>query len=121
MDYSTVTLKIDEVKEYTPVVEEEEEETNWQRMTRGFMESVESVWNGAINLGIAFVINLPYFVIWAIVITVIVLIVKKVKKGKKKSVDAANAGETLTDELDVKAKLEKTVKAKEEKKENERT
>ncbi|MBR4732319.1 MAG: DUF4349 domain-containing protein [Lachnospiraceae bacterium] len=123
VDYSTVTLRIDEVKEYTPVVEEVEEETNWQRMTRGFMESVESVWNGAINLGIAFVINLPYFVIWAIVILVIVLIVKKVKKGKnKKSANASDAGETVADEHDVKAKLEKAMKAKaekqEEKKEN---
>ncbi len=118
VDYSTVTLRIDEVKEYTPVVEEVEEETNWQRMTRGFMESVESVWNGAINLGIAFVINLPYFVIWAIVITVIVLIVKKVKKGKnKKSNNSSDAGEAPADEFDVKANLDKVATKKEEKKE----
>ncbi|MCR5460206.1 MAG: DUF4349 domain-containing protein [Acetatifactor sp.] len=123
VDYSTVTLRIDEVKEYTPVVEEVEEETNWQRMTRGFMESVESVWNGAINLGVAFVINLPYFVIWAIVILVIVLIVRKVKKGKhKKSKNSSDAGEAASDEFDVKVSLDKAMKKKaekeEEKKEN---
>lgn len=81
VDYSTVNLRIEEVVVYTPVTVEEK--TVWQRMTEGFLESLESVGDGFVEFGVWFVVNIPYLVIWAVVITVIVLIIKKLRKGKK--------------------------------------
>ena len=83
VDYSTVNLQITEVEVYTPV--EEKKETNWERMTNGFVESLIDVRDGFINFGIWFVVHIPYLLIWAVVITVILLIIKKLrKKGKGK-------------------------------------
>ena len=81
VDYSTVTLRVDEVEIYTPV--EEKKETNWERMSRGFLESIEDVKDGAVNFVIWVVVNLPYLVIWAIVITIAIFVIKKNLKKKK--------------------------------------
>ena len=81
VDYSTVNLQITEVEVYTPV--EEKKETNWERMTNGFVESLVDVKDDFVNFGIWFVVHLPYLVIWAIVITVIVVIIKKIRKKNK--------------------------------------
>lgn len=83
VDYSTVTLSINEVKELTPV----EEETAWQRMKNGFAESVESVADGFKEFVIWFVIHIPQLILWAAVIAIIVLIRRAYKKkhpGKNK-------------------------------------
>ena len=82
VDYSTVYLRIDEVKVYTVV--EEEEETVWERMTHGFMDSLEDVKDGFVNFGVWFVVNIPYLIIWAIVITVICLVLRKLLRGKRR-------------------------------------
>ena len=106
VDYSTVSLRVDEVVVYTKV--EEEEETPWQRMTNGFMESLISVKDGFVEFGIWFVVNIPYLVIWAIVITIGVSIFKRIRHGKsnpggKKSrkqrgnAQGAETEQTLTD------------------------
>lgn len=80
VDYSTVYLYIDEVEVYTPV----EEETAWERISAGFMDSLKNIGIGIKEAAIWFVIHIPYLVIWAIVITVIVLILKKLKKRTKR-------------------------------------
>lgn len=80
VDYSTVYLYIDEVEVYTPV----EEETIWERVSTGFMESLKSIGEGIKEAVIWFVIHIPYLVIWAIVILVIVMILKKIKKRTKR-------------------------------------
>ena len=83
VDYSTVTLRIDEVEVYTPV--EEKKESDFDRMINGFVESVIDVKDGIVNFFIWIVIHLPYLVIWGIVITVIVILCKKFfKKSKAK-------------------------------------
>ena len=69
VDYSTVYLYIDEVEVYTPV----EEETTWERISAGFMDSLKSIGEGIKEAAIWFVIHIPYLVIWAIVIVIIVL------------------------------------------------
>lgn len=80
VDYSTVYLYIDEVEVYTPV----EEETTWERISAGFMDSLKSIGEGIKEAAIWFVIHIPYLVIWAIVIVIIVLILKKIKKRTKR-------------------------------------
>ena len=77
---STVYLYIDEVEVYTPV----EEETTWERISAGFMDSLKSIGEGIKEAAIWFVIHIPYLVIWAIVIVIIVLILKKIRKRTKR-------------------------------------
>ena len=83
VDYATIHLNISEVREYTVV---EEPETVWERISTGFMESLESVGDFFVELFVFFAANLPVLLIWAVVITgVIVLIRIGVKRKKKKS------------------------------------
>ena len=99
VDYSTVTLRIDEVEVYTPT-EEPKKETRLEKMVNGFVESVQNVCNGLIDFGIWIVIHLPYLVLWGIVITVIVLVIKKcakkdMKKRQKKAEEMAAAAQSV--------------------------
>lgn len=84
VNYSTVHLSINEVLELTPVVEE----TPWQRISGGFVDSLKNVGHGLVEFVIWFIVSIPYFVIWGVVITIIVFIIKGLKKifksGKKK-------------------------------------
>ena len=80
VDYSTVYLYINEVEAYTPV----EEETAWERISTGFVDSLKSIGEGIKEAAIWFVIHIPYLVIWAIVIVIIILILKKIKKRTKR-------------------------------------
>ena len=74
--YSTVYLYIDEVQELTPV----KEETVWERITGGFAESIDDIVYDITEAFIWFVVNIPYLLIWAVVIIVVVLVLKKIKK-----------------------------------------
>ena len=80
VDYSTVRIRVDEVKVYTPV--EEEELSTWQKMSQGFMESIYNLRDGAVRFSIWFVVKLPYIVIWTAVLTAAFLFIKK-HRGKK--------------------------------------
>lgn len=84
VDYSTVDLDITEVKELTPVAEL----TVWEEISTGFGESLRDIGDGAVDFGVWFVVNLPYFVIWAAVIAAAVLVIKKLRKNKKSKREA---------------------------------
>ncbi len=82
IDYSTVYLYIDEVERYTPT----EEVTTGERIRTGFMDSMKGVGKGFSNFGIWFVINLPYLIVWAVIIVIIILVVRLIiKKAAKRS------------------------------------
>lgn len=83
VSYGTVHLRIDEVKEFTVV--EEEEPTLWQRIGNGFVSSVKNVGKILEGLLVFFVAALPYLVIPAIIVTVILLLVRRADKKKKKT------------------------------------
>lgn len=91
--YSTVYLYIDEVKELTPVAEE----TVLERITGGFGDTIDDIVYDVTEAFIWFVVNIPYLLIWAIVIIVVVLVLKRMKKNtiqlKKKKSDAVTAKE----------------------------
>lgn len=80
IDYSTVYLSIDEVEQYTPT----ETTTVWQRISSGFMDSLQGVGRGLSNFAIWFVIHLPYIVVWVIIIIVVLLIIRAVRRGMSK-------------------------------------
>lgn len=95
VQYSTVYLNISEVKELTPV--EIEEETAWQRISEGFMNSLRSIGHGFAELGIWFLIHIPQLIIWAAVIAVIVLLVKRRRKKKAAKKAAREAERAVRD------------------------
>lgn len=84
VSYSTVYLYITEVTRYTPV----QEQTPWEKIATGFMDSVFDIGDGLVNFGIDCVINLPYLMLWAVVLLIVFIIIrfiiKQVKKAREK-------------------------------------
>ena len=83
IDYATIHLTIDEVKEYTPVVEED---TFWQRITTGFKRSIKNIGRDVTDFAVWVIVNSPYLLLWAVVgVVLIVLLRKRIPRRKKKS------------------------------------
>lgn len=83
VDYGTVYLELNEVKEYTDVTEPE---TVWQRIGKGFMQSLEDLGDFFTELFVFIVVGIPYFVILAVVIVIVVLLFKRRRKKAKKPI-----------------------------------
>jgi len=81
VDYATVHLDINEVREYTVV----EEQTVWQRIATGFVDSLKDVGDGIVNFLVWLIVNLPHLIIWGAVITGCVFLIRFLakKRGKK--------------------------------------
>ena len=77
--YATIHLSVTEVKEYTPIVEEEP--TVWQRISTGFARTTKNIREDLADFFVWVVVNSPYLVFWGIVITCVVLILRK-RRGK---------------------------------------
>ncbi|MCR5603647.1 MAG: DUF4349 domain-containing protein [Lachnospiraceae bacterium] len=80
--YSTVTMNITQVIEYTPVVVEEK--TRLERMRDGFISNCKRVWNGLLDFSVGLVVALPVLLVWVAVIAVIVIIIRLIIKGFRK-------------------------------------
>ena len=78
VSYGTVTLTLTEVKEYTVV--EPEPETIWQRIGKGFMNSLKGIGTFFQELFVFVIVAFPYLVLIGGIIVVVVLIAKKRKK-----------------------------------------
>ena len=87
--YSTVHIYIDEVKELTPVVEQ----TAGERIAEGFAESLRDIGEGFKEFFIGFVINIPYIILWAVILSVIAFagfkIVKAIDKRSVRKMEEA--------------------------------
>lgn len=89
VDYSTVYLEISEVQELTPV----EEETVWQRISGGFTDSLRDIGEDGMELVIWTLINIPYLLIWAVVIGLIVFFIRRrIKKARNQNVQKIATG-----------------------------
>ena len=78
VDYSKVSLDIYEVKRETPA----EPTTMSSRIKNGFAQTMYDMGNGLENFTVWFIVNLPYLLIWAVVISIAVLVLRKrLKKG----------------------------------------
>jgi hypothetical protein len=84
VSYATVHLSITEVKEYTPVMEEEP--TVWQRIATGFTRSLKDIGNGVKEIFVWFIINLPHLLIWGGIGAAVVVLLRKRKAGKQKKI-----------------------------------
>jgi len=85
VDYGTIHLSIQEVREYTEVVEEPE--TVWERISTGFTKSMEDLGKGLTEVFVFFVTRLPYLIPIAVIAAIVIAIVllnRKLKKKKQK-------------------------------------
>jgi hypothetical protein len=80
--YSTVTMNIQEVKAFTPVVEIKQ--SVGARIKYGLSNTIYRLSEGVKDFIVWFVINLPYLVIWAIILTAIGLIIRRIYRKNKK-------------------------------------
>lgn len=73
VDYSTVQISIQEVVTYTPPVVEEQ--SDWERLTEGFVESLVGVGTGIKEFTIELIIALPYLIVFfgSIAIALVIL------------------------------------------------
>ena len=83
VDYGTIYLNLDEVREYTEV--EEEPEGFWARIGKGFVKSLKNLGIILRELVIFAIVCLPYLVIPAVVLVVILIFRKKRKKKNQKN------------------------------------
>lgn len=99
VDYSTVHLSVDEVRELTPV----EEKNAWQRMADGFMDSVKRLLHNFAEAGIWFVVNIPFFLVWTVVIFLCVFAVKRLvrRSRRKKEEKLAKRDQTENSQEDI--------------------
>lgn len=87
VDYSTVTININEVERMSPSTEEKE--TVFTRIKNGFSKSMYDISEGLKDFFVWFVVSLPYLLIWAVIIIVVVIISRKTYKriSKKREVN----------------------------------
>ncbi|MGN1015692.1 MAG: DUF4349 domain-containing protein [Faecousia sp.] len=78
VDYATIYLGIDEVKEYTPV----EEETLWQRISGGFVRSLKGLGETLLDVAVWLIVNLPYLVVFAGIVWVVIVIIRRIRRKK---------------------------------------
>ncbi len=87
VEYSTVSLNITEVRELTPV----EEQTVWERIGSGISENVSDILNGVEEVFVWFVVQIPYFAIWAVILLAVIWQLRKCwRKRHKKTKDNQN-------------------------------
>lgn len=80
INYSTVNLDIQEVQRLTPA----EEPTVWGRIRSGFSENMYAAGQDIQNILIGIVINIPYILIWIVILAVVLLIVFLLARHEKK-------------------------------------
>ncbi|MBD5457953.1 MAG: DUF4349 domain-containing protein [Lachnospiraceae bacterium] len=79
IDYSTINIHIEEVRRLTPV----EEKSAWDKMKNGFVKSIYRIGDDIEDGFIRFVINIPYLIIWVVIIGIAFLIVRRILKKRK--------------------------------------
>ena len=76
IDYATIYLHIEEVQEYTPVVEK----TVWQRITDGFGDSLEDLGDSLVDLFVWLIVSSPFLLVYGAIAAVIFVLVRKLSK-----------------------------------------
>ncbi|MDF2845111.1 MAG: putative secreted protein [Herbinix sp.] len=75
VSYSTVTMNLQEVRKLTIVSEEKPSVAS--RIKNGFGDTIYNLSESGKNFFVWFVVNLPYLIIWGIILTIAALIVRK--------------------------------------------
>jgi hypothetical protein len=90
VEYSTVTLSIQEVERMTTVIEEKQ--TVGSRIKNGFDDTMYNLSEGFKNFFVWFVVNIPYLFIWAVIIFGAVLIIRRYLKKKNSKIIPPSQG-----------------------------
>ncbi len=69
VNYATIHLSVQEVREYTSV----EEDTFWQRIIKGLTGNLQDIAQGAMDFLVFFISGLPYWILLAAVVTALIL------------------------------------------------
>ncbi len=112
VEYSTVTLNINEVKRITPV--SVAKPSLHSRISNGFSNTLYNISEGCQNFLVWFIVNLPYLLIWGFIIWFAVMLLRRYLKknnGKQKNVTSVVLGE----DSQVKQKEEDQLSNKEQK------
>lgn len=80
INYSTIHLDISEVQRLTPEVEL----TTWGRIKSGFAENVYKVGEGIKDFFVNLIINIPFIIVWLVLIGIVLVIVLLLAKREKK-------------------------------------
>lgn len=95
VEYSTVTISVNEVERITPT---DEKETVLTRIKNGFSDSIYNITEGLKDFFVWFVVNLPYLLIWAVIITAAVIITRRlIRKNSKIKRSLTEAEKRITD------------------------
>ncbi|MCM1039562.1 MAG: DUF4349 domain-containing protein [Ruminococcus sp.] len=92
IDYSTIHLNIEEVRQFTPT----EETSALDKMKNGFVRSLYSIGDDIESGFIWFVAHIPYLVIWALILLVIVLLLMRHRRRKRARLEAMQENTTET-------------------------
>ena len=79
IEYTTISIYISEVERVTVV----EEQNIWQEIGENLKENFEDVGHDLVRAFVFVVSNLPYFMVWAVIIIIVIFVVKKVIKKPK--------------------------------------
>lgn len=79
IDYATIYLNLEEVQEYTPT----QEATLWERIRRGFTDSMKGLWESLQDLLVFLIQALPFLVVYGGILLVIVLLLRRLRKRRK--------------------------------------
>ena len=80
INYATIHLDISEVQEYTPVADP----TLWERISGGFTDSLDDLWDSLQDLLVFLVIAFPFLLVYGGIALVIFLVVRSIIKKKPK-------------------------------------
>lgn len=83
IDYSTINLNIQEVRRLTPT----EEKSAWDKMKNGFVRTIYQIGDDVEYGFIWFVINIPYFIIWIIIILIVFFVIRAFLRRRKRKAE----------------------------------
>lgn len=95
IDYATINLYISEVETYTPM----ETPSMGDRISEGFMDSIDEVVEGGKNLIVFLIVNSPFFLIFAVIVLVFALIIRWIVKFSIKKIEKADEKKRLEQQI----------------------
>ena len=95
IDYATINLYISEVETYTPM----ETPSMGDRISEGFMDSIDEVVEGGKNLIVFLIVNSPFFLIFAVIVLIFALIIRWIVKFSIKKIEKADEKKRLEQQI----------------------
>lgn len=95
IDYATINLYISEVETYTPM----ETPSMGERISEGFMDSIDEVVEGGKNLIVFLLVNSPFFLIFAVIVLIFALIIRWIVKFSIKKIEKADEKKRLEQQV----------------------